>query len=169
MVVIWYAGLLLAELTSPGTRWNFSLLVSLLCFALLYITLYFRGGFSFVKTLNVFFGVCAIAVHLRSIFEIDQQSCFVFMWFYMFFSISSAIPMGEYYYSLMIYIRNQFMGCTLLMSCIQVKIPARKCEPPVNISSLQREGVIIQRLSDPRFPCIPPYLWAMGNHHYGVP
>ena len=77
--------------------------------------------------------------------------------------------MGEYYYSLMIYIRNQFMGCTLLMSCIQVKIPARKCEPPVNISSLQREGVIIQRFSDPRFPCIPPYLWAMGNHHYGVP
>ena len=76
VVVIWYAGLLLAELTSPGTRWNFSLLVSLLCFALLYITLYFRGGFSFVKTLNVFFGVCAIAVHLRSIFEIYQQGCF---------------------------------------------------------------------------------------------
>ena len=138
MVVIWYAGLLLAELTSPGTRWNFSLLVSFLCFALLYIILYFRGGFSFVKTLNVFFGVCAIAVHLR--FSPCNLSTvfvfFVFMWFYMFFLISSAIPMGEYYYSLMIYVRNQFMGCTLLMSCIQVKIPARKCDPPLNLSSL---------------------------------
>ena len=138
MVVIWYAGLLLAELTSPGTRWNFSLLVSLLCFALLYITFYFRGGFSFVKTLNVFFGVCAIAVHLR--FSPCNLSAafiyFVSMWFYMFFSISSAIPMGEYYYSLMIYIRNQFMGCTLLMSCIQVKIPARKCDLPLKSSSL---------------------------------
>ena len=117
---------------------EFSLLASLLCFALLYITFYFRGGFSFVKTLNVFFGVCAIAVHLR--FSPCNLSTafiyFVFMWFYMFFSISSAIPMGEYYYSLMIYVRNQFMGCTLLMSCIQVKIPARKCDPPLNLSSL---------------------------------
>ena len=138
MVVIWYAGLLLAELTSPGTRWNFSLSVSLLCFALLYITLYFRGGFSFVKTLNVFFGVCAIAVHLR--FSPCNLSTafiyFVFMWFYMFFSISSAIPMGAYYYSLMIYVRNQFMGCTLLMSCIQVKTPARWGDPPLKSSSL---------------------------------
>ena len=111
-------------------------LSSLLCFA--FITLYFRGGFSFVKTLNVFFGVCAIAVHLR--FSLCNLSTvfvfFVFMWFYMFFSISSAIPMGQYYYSLMIYVRNQFMGCTLLMSCIQVKIPARKCDLPLKSSSL---------------------------------
>ena len=86
------------------------------------------------------------------------------------FSIFSAIPMGEYYYSLMIYIRNQFMGCTLLMSCIQVKTPARQCRHPL-IYPLYNgsEGIIIQRFSDPRFPCIPPYLWAMGNHHYGVP
>lgn len=74
VTVTWYAGLLLAECTNPGTR----------------------GGFSFVKTLNVICGVIAVAVHL------------------------AAIPMGEYYWSLMMYIRNQFMGVTLLMSCIQV-------------------------------------------------
>ena len=28
--------------------------------------------------------------------------------------------MGVYYWSLMMYVRNQFMGVTLLFSCIQV-------------------------------------------------
>ena len=57
VTVTWYAGQLLAEFTNPGTRWAghdvrrvFILLV--------------RGGFSWVKSLNVLCGVCAVCVHI---------------------------------------------------------------------------------------------------------
>ena len=73
---------------------------------------FFRGGFSFVKTLNVGFGICALIVHLRSLLH--------FLKTLIWFPVCSAIPMGEYYWSLMMYVRNQFMGATLLFACIQV-------------------------------------------------
>ena len=55
-----------------------------------------KGGLAWVKPFNVFLGICAVITHIIGIF------------------------FGSYYWSLVIYIRNQFMGLTLLMCCIQI-------------------------------------------------
>ena len=59
ITITWYAGLLLAQLTNPGAK----------------------GGLAWIKSFNVFLGVCALCVHIVAIF------------------------LDPYYWSLLIYIR----------------------------------------------------------------
>ena len=72
--ILWYGGLLLAQLTNPGAK----------------------GGLSWIKPLIVLLGIGSLLVHLSAFFLDDK------------------------YWSIMMYVRNQFMGTTLLFCWIQI-------------------------------------------------
>ena len=95
--------------------------------------------------------------------------------------------MGVYYWSLMMYVRNQFMGVTLLFACIQVKQVAAENIISIDLYSspfswkdiyhsmldsfciLCEYNLKLFLALDSWFPCLPPCLRAVGDHHWRVP